>query len=498
MKQLGGFLLTWLLAFSGQFAEAQPASVAAIAPDGKIVAFQEEGTLPVVGDRVAISFTIPGLDERAARAEGEVVEIRERAFRIEIDPATRTGDVVVGDLVEVMPAAPMDEAPTTAMSTQQEVTTATSDLGVIGRAPKPGQPLGTPAPVAQPDPPAEPTLVVPDDHPTIQSAIDAATNGEIILVKAGVYEEFLVLAGKRLELRGEAMQETLVHYPTGATWGKADLVSVVDGSDVRIRNFTFAHTREGPEEPDGRDELVKLNGGRLEMRDCRLQGGGRVNGIRVFSGELTMGNCQIEMGYFGIGLVNPESFGAITDVTLTDTVKTAIVFQAAAAGEVVGAKIRDSGRRGIEVIDLGSEVVIRESLVERSQYSGIWFREGATGLVEKNVSLENGSSGIYIADETTNPVVKGNECRANTGCGIAVFNGAQPVLEGNLCVENKQSGICIGGAKTKAVVIGNTANQNAEYGIAVERPSYPEEFRDNIAEKNGKGGIHRRLKFKTK
>jgi len=493
------FLLTWLLGCFLPSASAEPASVAAIAPDGQIVAFQEQGPLPKVGDRVAISFLIPGLDERAARAEGEVVETKERAFRIEIDAATRTGDVVVGDLVEVIDSPTSEDPRPTSMASTQEVTTATSDLGVIGRAPRPGQPLGTPVPVERPEPPAEPSLIVPDDHPTIQSAIDAAAKEDVILVRAGVYEEFLVLAGKTLELRGEAMQETIVQYPPeGVTWGKADLVSVVDGSDVFILNFTFAHAGDGPSEPEGRDELVKLNGGRLELRDCRLQGGGKVNGVRVFSGELSVRQSQVERAYFGIGLVNPESFGSIVEVTLMDTVKTAIVLQAAAAGEVVGAKIRDSGRRGIEVIDLGSEAVIRDCLVEGSQYSGIWFREGATGLVEKNVSLENGSSGIYIADQTTNPVVKANECRTNVGCGIAVFNGAAPVLEGNICVENKQSGICIGGSKTKAVVVGNIANQNEEYGIAVERPSYPAEFRDNTAEENGKGDIHRRLKIKTK
>lgn len=46
------------------------------------------------------------------------------------------------------------------------------------------------------------TLVVPDDYPTIQSALDAAAGSDTVGVRSGTYDETLVLAGKDLVVMG--------------------------------------------------------------------------------------------------------------------------------------------------------------------------------------------------------------------------------------------------------------------------------------------------------
>ena len=42
------------------------------------------------------------------------------------------------------------------------------------------------------------TLRVPQDYPTIQAAINAAHNGDLVLVSPGVYNENLTLSGNSL------------------------------------------------------------------------------------------------------------------------------------------------------------------------------------------------------------------------------------------------------------------------------------------------------------
>src|SRR5687767_13621168 len=46
------------------------------------------------------------------------------------------------------------------------------------------------------------TLHVPTGYATIQAAVDAAQNGDLVLVAPGIYREFVVLNGKAITLEG--------------------------------------------------------------------------------------------------------------------------------------------------------------------------------------------------------------------------------------------------------------------------------------------------------
>lgn len=74
---------------------------------------------------------------------------------------------------------------------------------------------------------AQQTLTVPDDYPTIQAAIDAASLGDTVYVKAGYYKENLSI-GKPVHLKGEGQ---------GATW-----ILPPDTSEPAIRAWLFEGT----------------------------------------------------------------------------------------------------------------------------------------------------------------------------------------------------------------------------------------------------------------
>ena len=58
------------------------------------------------------------------------------------------------------------------------------------------------------------TIVVPDDYPTIQAAIDNATDGDTIFVKKGVYVENPVV-NKSISLVGEDRDSTVIDVTAG-------------------------------------------------------------------------------------------------------------------------------------------------------------------------------------------------------------------------------------------------------------------------------------------
>ena len=47
-------------------------------------------------------------------------------------------------------------------------------------------------------------IYVPDDYPTIQGAIDAAVNGDAIIVRAGTYVENIDFVGKAINLKSQS------------------------------------------------------------------------------------------------------------------------------------------------------------------------------------------------------------------------------------------------------------------------------------------------------
>lgn len=91
-----------------------------------------------------------------------------------------------------------------------------------------------PTDLAGAQPPADAsTRRVPGDYPTIQSAVDAAQPGDLILIAPGVYREEVAVATERLTIRGEDRNETIID---GEFARENGIIIVADG--VAIENLT--------------------------------------------------------------------------------------------------------------------------------------------------------------------------------------------------------------------------------------------------------------------
>jgi len=63
------------------------------------------------------------------------------------------------------------------------------------------------------------TINVPDDYPTIQGAIDAASSGDTVLVAAGIYEECIELRDGII-LQGEMIDDSKPTIGLCGAWGQ--------------------------------------------------------------------------------------------------------------------------------------------------------------------------------------------------------------------------------------------------------------------------------------
>ncbi|MFZ3166287.1 MAG: hypothetical protein WA130_01645, partial [Candidatus Methanoperedens sp.] len=81
------------------------------------------------------------------------------------------------------------------------------------------------------------TIIVPDNYPTIQQAVNNAATGDSIFVRSGVYPENVVI-NKDLNIEGEDRKTTVID-------GKGSDSVRIFNVDVAIRGFTITNGRYG-------------------------------------------------------------------------------------------------------------------------------------------------------------------------------------------------------------------------------------------------------------
>jgi len=97
------------------------------------------------------------------------------------------------------------------------------------------------------------TIVVPDDYPTIEEAINAAKESDTIFVKKGTYEgpaNQTLAIGKSISIIGESTEKTIVKLQPAynVTWILSTPIyqysnsMVIDANNVHLINLTIRHT----------------------------------------------------------------------------------------------------------------------------------------------------------------------------------------------------------------------------------------------------------------
>jgi hypothetical protein len=122
-------------------------------------------------------------------------------------------------------------------------------LGFLALTGCAGPPSGDPAPAAVGDPstdaPAEwsgNTRKVPADYPTIQAAVDAADQGDLVLVDRGIYRETVDVRTPGLTIRGVDRNEVIID----GEFERANGIQAIFTDGVVVENLTtMNHTRNG-------------------------------------------------------------------------------------------------------------------------------------------------------------------------------------------------------------------------------------------------------------
>jgi parallel beta-helix repeat protein len=222
---------------------------------------------------------------------------------------------------------------------------------------------------------------------TIQSAVDAAQNGDLILVDAGTYTEQVTITGKDLTIKG---QGDATHIVAPAT-----LSANIDdtGSGTPSENA-----------------VIGVVGGHVDISDVLVDGAGQANHVAT-----TIGAADFDGIYFF------NASGSVHDVTVTG-IHDPYNLDGSLSGLQRGNGVFVANRDGVD-----RTVEISDSTIKDFQKTGIVFSgDGATADVHNNTVTGNGlqpiiaQNGIQISFGATGSVEHNNV--GNLGFGPDSFS----------------------------------------------------------------------------
>jgi F-box protein 11 len=288
------------------------------------------------------------------------------------------------------------------------------------------------------------TLIVgPGGYATISAAVDAARDGDTILVRPGRYEESVVVEGKTITIRGDGERDAIV-----VGWDQGPAFRLI-GTYSTLAGLTIVGG--GPHSESEIGAALRVTGGGPQLDRLWVTG----KGI-VFEGGAAgaIEHSQIEGNDCGISV------------------------QDGASPRIEENEIWASSEAGIHIGEGGTDPLIRANRVHGNG-SGIFVAGGASPRIEENEIWANAGAGIWIGGRNivltgfrwnnagTDPLVQANRVHDGVGPGILVWGGASPRIEENQIWANALAGIEIRGRGTDPLVRANRVHDGQNQGIFV-------------------------------
>ena len=305
-------------------------------------------------------------------------------------------------------------------------------------------------------------LLVPSaNFATIQSAVDAAQEGDRVVVMPGTYHETIGLVDKTsIELIGKK----------GATIDSEGISAVAIGvfscTDIRIEGLTLVNAVYG---------LVVFDSSRSVVERVTVSGASNASGIEILNGSGNLvTDCRVQDCFGGVALEGPMAHAAtrnhVQDVTQNG-------FSAFGSGHVIaGNTVTGAGAIGV-LVGNNTDATVRV-LVEGNKFSGIGgsaIQFGATAeacVLRSNVIL-GGSDGVLLQTGASGIVVEGNRLVGTSGPGIRVQSGASLQATGNRILKAGQHGVLIEAGAGECLLADNRIVAPAQDGVLVEAGASP-------------------------
>ena len=197
---------------------------------------------------------------------------------------------------------------------------------------------------------------------TIQAAVDAAVDGDLVEVGSGTYNENIIV-DKRITLRG-----------------------VDTGEGVAVVNA----------QGTGSGIVLQSGGALLERLYVTNAGSYPSAGIEVVSSDNVIAGCSIwNSGWWGIYLKGGSSNNTVTETIISNSVNDGIMVYRAPGNRFIENTVANNGDNGIQILESENSVVER-SIIGNNTNSGISVEASGNAVVRGNVISYN-NLGIHLS-----------------------------------------------------------------------------------------------------
>eukprot|EP01006_Ploeotia_vitrea_P031995 TRINITY_DN64269_c0_g1_i1.p1 TRINITY_DN64269_c0_g1~~TRINITY_DN64269_c0_g1_i1.p1 ORF type:complete len:889 (-),score=108.46 TRINITY_DN64269_c0_g1_i1:398-3064(-) len=262
---------------------------------------------------------------------------------------------------------------------------------------------------------------VPKDFNSIAAAVKAASQGDRIIVAAGVYKDPLTI-DKVVTIIGEEGVSIEVDGKTAIT---------VTATHGKLENL---HIRQLKVIPAAGDEQPATSEGKFV-------------GIDIRNGSCKLERCDIV-----------SNSGAC------------IAIHKNADPLIQHCLIHDGKQAGVYIFDEGRGTLVNNDIFN-NEYAGVLLKRGGNPVVRKNKIRNGKDTGIFICHESWGNI-DDNEIFNNNGSGIVIKGGGAPTITKNNIHNNHQAGIfCCD--KGRGRISENVIHANVKAGVLIKTKGNP-------------------------
>jgi len=330
------------------------------------------------------------------------------------------------------------------------------------------------------------TIVVPDDYPTISSAIQNAEIGDTVFVKGGTYQEEVININKSISLIGEGVGKTILSLnpPLVETWifynqfWVPDTAIKINANDVRIQGFTINQPNDNYSVSSGifavgdrisfidnavANRSVYLRGSLLNINCNSIPSALEVVGSNLIIANNTIRNTLKIQGSFTLIYANKIGRGYYSDGIYLNGSSNCVI---------------DNSFSLMEMDDCNSNFVIGNSFVSLhlTKYGeGCFDNIISQNQVNGNLGINDG---IWIWNGKNNTISANNIC--NCGNGLLLGTTGTTAVENSIYLNNFMN-------NTNQVVSLSGSNHTVNHFDNGVKGNYYDDYQGNDANGDGVG-----------